>query len=327
MLQALAPQVQNILRTPEHHRDLEQDIVLREGKYLGDDKSLPDSVITNKVRLMFVSMCLAASQAYDEPPTHIATALYTIFRENINKITAGLSYDPACTELEAIKSTSVMAITCGVSTDQLCSAFSSMSPRLIPFAIRSGGHLPSPLGCNINGGVLIDLSSLKTLDYDAANEVVSIGSGLRWQAVYEGLAPYERTALGGHLLDVGVGGLLLGSGLSYLSDLYSLACDNVVNFDVVLASGERVNANTMSNSDLFWALKGGANNFDIVTTFMVRTYPIGDVWGGITVYDLEYLPDVLAALDTYQSVENKDPYANLMVQGVTTNSSIGESIH
>lgn len=30
MLQALAPQVQNILRTPEHHRDLEHDVVLRE---------------------------------------------------------------------------------------------------------------------------------------------------------------------------------------------------------------------------------------------------------------------------------------------------------
>lgn len=145
--------------------------------------------------------------------------------------------------------------------------------------------MPSPLGCNINRGVLIDLSSLKTLDYDAANEVVSIGSGLRWQAVYEGLAPYERTDVGGRLLDVGVGGLLLGSmcislckgrcmntylklhigGLSYLSGLYGLACDNVVNFDVVLASGERVNANTTSNSDLFWALKGGANNFGKLT--------------------------------------------------------------
>ncbi|KAF3401102.1 Bifunctional solanapyrone synthase [Talaromyces pinophilus] len=297
-------------------------------KYLGNEKGLPDSVITNKVRIMFTSMCLAASQAYDEPPTHIATTLYTFFRKNINKITAGLSYDPACTELETIKSTSVMAITCWVSTDQLCSAFSSMSPRLVdPLCDSLRWTFASPLGCNINRGVLIDLSSLKTVDYDAANEVVSIGSGLRWQAVYEGLAPYERTAVGRRLLDVGVGGLLLGSELSYLSDLYGLACDNVVNFDVVLASGERVNANTTSNSDLFWALKGGANNFDIVTTFMVRTYPIGDVWGGITAYDLEYLPDVLAALDTYQSVENKDPYANLMVQAATTNSSIGESIH
>ncbi|KUL91069.1 hypothetical protein ZTR_01016 [Talaromyces verruculosus] len=208
-------------------------------------------------------------------------------------------------------------------TPQVQNILRILTAQQIPFAIRSGGHLPSPLGANINRGVLIDLSSLKTLDYDAANEVVSIGSGLRWQAVYEGLAPYGRTAVGGRLLDVGVGGLLLGSGLSYLSDLYGLACDNVVNFDVVLASGERVNANATSNSDLFWALKGGANNFGIVTTFTVRTYPIGDVWGGIKVYDLEYLPEVLAALNTYQSVENKDPYANLMVQAATTNTSIG----
>jgi FAD/FMN-containing dehydrogenase len=50
-------------------------------------------------------------------------------------------------------------------------------------------------------------------------------------------------------------------GLSYLSDLYGLACDNVVNFEVVLAGGKAVNANAQENQDLFWALKGGLNNF------------------------------------------------------------------
>jgi FAD/FMN-containing dehydrogenase len=50
-------------------------------------------------------------------------------------------------------------------------------------------------------------------------------------------------------------------GLSYLSDKYGLACDNVVNFEVVLADGTVVNANNDEHSDLFWALKGGSNNF------------------------------------------------------------------
>lgn len=102
----------------------------------------------------------------------------------------------------------------------------------IQFAIRSGGHLPSPLGANINTGVLIDLSPFSQVDYDADNSVVTIGPGLRWGEVYEALEQYGMTAVGGRLLDVGVGGLILGSGLSYLSDLHGLACDNVVNFEV-----------------------------------------------------------------------------------------------
>jgi FAD/FMN-containing dehydrogenase len=43
--------------------------------------------------------------------------------------------------------------------------------------------------------------------------------------------------------------------------MYGLACDNVVNFEVILADGSLVNANLEENSDLFYALKGGTNNF------------------------------------------------------------------
>lgn len=50
-------------------------------------------------------------------------------------------------------------------------------------------------------------------------------------------------------------------GLSYLSNLYGMACDNVASFQVVLADGRLVNANADSHPDFFWALKGGANNF------------------------------------------------------------------
>ena len=60
---------------------------------------------------------------------------------------------------------------------------------------------------------------------------------------------------------MGVGGLLLGGGLSFLSAQYGLAADNVVNYEVVLASGSIVNANATSYTDLFWALKGGGNQF------------------------------------------------------------------
>ena len=81
--------------------------------------------------------------------------------------------------------------------------------------------------------------------------------------------------------------LIFVGGLSYLSDLYGLVCDNVVNFEVRLVAGARcafcnihqivlanasiTNANAQSNQDLFRALKGGANNFGMsIAPFIPR---------------------------------------------------------
>lgn len=102
----------------------------------------------------------------------------------------------------------------------------------IPFAIRSGGHSPNPFDANIDTGVLISMDQFNTVTYDAAKGTASFGPGNRWQAVYDVLDPHNVTVVGGRVLDVGVGGLMVGSGLSYLSDLYGMACDNVVSFDV-----------------------------------------------------------------------------------------------
>ncbi len=54
--------------------------------------------------------------------------------------------------------------------------------------------------------------------------------------------------------------------------------DQVVNYEVVLADGSIVNANERTNPDLFRVLKGGGNNFGIVTRFDMVTFPARDVW-------------------------------------------------
>ncbi|MCJ1383197.1 hypothetical protein MMC17_006310 [Xylographa soralifera] len=194
-----------------------------------------------------------------------------------------------------------------------------LTKNKVNFAIRSGGHMPSPGAGNINNGVLIDLSQFNQVVYDPGHSLATIGAGQQWGNVYSQLDHYNVTVVGGRVLDVGVAGLILGSGLSYLSDLYGVACDNVVNFQVIIADGSVINANSESNQDLFWALKGGR----IVTAFTINTYPIHLVWGGIKEYSLEYLPALFDAMLKYQSNPNKDPYANIMMQAATTNSSIG----
>lgn len=65
--------------------------------------------------------------------------------------------------------------------------------------------------------------------------------------------------------------------------LYSIrrgfACDSVIDFEVVLASGSVVHANAQENSDLWISLRGGLG---VVTSFKMNTFATHDIWGGIT---------------------------------------------
>lgn len=72
--------------------------------------------------------------------------------------------------------------------------------------------------------------------------------------------------------------------MSFFSTRRGFACDSVIDFEVVLASGEVVHANAEDNADLFVSLRGGLNNFGIVTSFKMKTFPSGSMWGGVTYY-------------------------------------------
>jgi FAD/FMN-containing dehydrogenase len=76
----------------------------------------------------------------------------------------------------------------------------------------------------------------------------------------------------------------------------------------VLASGEIVNANATSRSDLFAALKGGQNNFGIVTRFDLKAFPATRIWGGRIVYAPAAAPNLLTAFTKFKTAGTPDPY-------------------
>ncbi|KAL9631173.1 MAG: hypothetical protein Q9164_006034 [Protoblastenia rupestris] len=92
--------------------------------------SLDRSEISNLVILRFVSLCLSYARAFPVPPVSMPIVLYTIFRKNVNRTIAGLTYDVARSKLEYVADTSAIAVRCGVSVKQLCSVFSAVSPDL-----------------------------------------------------------------------------------------------------------------------------------------------------------------------------------------------------
>lgn len=152
---------------------------------------------------------------------------------------------------------------------------------------------------------------------------------MTWYDVYEALEPYGRAAIGGRLKTIGVPGLTLIGGVHYFINKYGYAMDNVVNYDVVLGNGTQVKANRISHPDLFWALKGGANNFGLVTKFTLKTYHIPQISTTIQFYNETYVKDFIKATCELASLDDPEPIAAgavITVQYNATTKVVGASI-
>jgi hypothetical protein len=155
------------------------------------------------------------------------------------------------------------------------------------FSVRSGGHMPVPGAQSVEPGVFISMSGLNQKTLHPSTGTISIGPGQTWRDVYEFLAPYNLAVNGGRYPTVGVGGLLVGGGIGYFASTQGWATDNVVAFEVVLANGAVVEATqTNQYADLFWALRGGNNNFGVVTRFDVRTFPATSAYVASVLWNL-----------------------------------------
>jgi FAD/FMN-containing dehydrogenase len=198
------------------------------------------------------------------------------------------------------------------STEEVSSTIQALVAAKQKFAIRSGGHTPYAGAANIEGGVTIDLGLLNWTRFDEASETVDLGPGGRWGPVYEELRKHGRVVAGGRDGHVGVAGLLLGGGKTFFTARRGFACDDVVSYEIVLADGRIVTADTNNHEDLFRALKGGMNNFGIVTNFKMRTFKCGDVWAGLTFYPKEVTQDAVEALADFTENIPNDMDSNLL---------------
>lgn len=180
------------------------------------------------------------------------------------------------------------------------------------FAIRSGGHMWNPGASNSPSGVTIDLARLNTINVNTQDSTVSVGPAATWDAVFAKLDPLGLSAAGGRIAGVGVGGLTLGGGLSHFGPRYGWTCDTVTAFEVVLADGSIVEANETQNRDLFRGLRGGSNNFGIVTRIDLKTFEQGRVWAGTIYSPLSTIDDQIKIFSNILAAENYDEYASFI---------------
>ncbi|KAJ0161025.1 putative FAD-linked oxidoreductase [Colletotrichum tanaceti] len=112
---------------------------------------------------------------------------------------------------------------------------------------------------------------------DYKGPAITIGAGVQAfeiSAAARARNPPQNVVMG-ECETVGVaGGYLGGGGHGPLSGNYGFGADQALSFEVLTASGDFITANSKSNPDLYYALKGGGpGNYGIVLSVTLKTYP------------------------------------------------------
>jgi FAD/FMN-containing dehydrogenase len=150
----------------------------------------------------------------------------------------------------------------------------------LPLAVKGGGHSHF---CLTEGGVLLDLSSLRGLEIDVSSRTAWAEGGLT-AGEYTRRAHEHGLASGfGDTGSVSVGGITLGGGIGYLVRKHGLTIDNLLAAEVVTADGAVRRVDAEHEPDLFWAIRGGGGNFGVVTRLRLRLHQVGTVYGGLLV--------------------------------------------
>lgn len=160
---------------------------------------------------------------------------------------------------------------------------------------RSGGHNYESFSVG-NDVALIDVSNLLDFEIDTNAGYVRIGSGYSQGKLYLKIAQYGFAFVGGSCGTIGVVGIALGGGVGYLQRKYGLVCDNLVEAQIVDASGRLITANSYQNQDLLAALRGaGSNNFGVVVSLTFKVYPINKVTVVTAIWGKEMRYEVIQA--------------------------------
>jgi FAD/FMN-containing dehydrogenase len=152
----------------------------------------------------------------------------------------------------------------------------------LELAVRSGGHSPAGHGVT-DGGIVLDLSRLRSMEIDPDARVAWVETGLTAGEVTTAAARYGLAVPFGDAATVGIGGLTLGGGVGYLVRKHGLTIDSLLAAEVVTADGRLLYVDAEQHPDLFWAIRGGGGNFGVATRFRFRLHPVDVVTGGLLI--------------------------------------------
>jgi FAD/FMN-containing dehydrogenase len=192
-------------------------------------------------------------------------------------------------------------------TDDVVAAVRFAREADLPIAIRGGGHHACGFSL-VDEGVVIDVGSMKRVSFDPGTATAVVEPGCGWRDLDrityvdfttdgEAGLPHGYAAPGGECPTVSNAGYSLGGGYGLISRRYGLACDHIVEAEVVNADGRVLRAAEDENPDLLWALRGaGGGGFGVVSKLKYRLDAVPKtVFGGVIAWPIEQAEAVLRA--------------------------------
>jgi FAD/FMN-containing dehydrogenase len=143
--------------------------------------------------------------------------------------------------------------------------------------------------------MMIDLSLMRHAWVDPVRRRAGAQGGCLLSDLDKATQEHGLAVPAGAISHTGVGGLVLGGGFGNIMRKHGLSIDNFIGAEVVLATGEIVQADEEQHADLFWALRGGSGNFGIVTEFRFTCHQIGPLYVSAALYELDHARTALQA--------------------------------
>lgn len=162
----------------------------------------------------------------------------------------------------------------------------------VSVSVKAGGHNISG-NAVCDGGVMIDLSGMKSISVDPVRKVAVTEAGVTWKEFDAATQQFGLATTGGIVSSTGVAGLTLGGGVGWLVRKHGMSCDNLVEASVITADANRHKVNSYENNELFWGIRGGGGNFGVVTSMTFALHPVSTVLGGMIIYPLERATEVI----------------------------------
>jgi FAD/FMN-containing dehydrogenase len=187
------------------------------------------------------------------------------------------SYDTTRRTFNAMLDHRPAVIVQPLDTDDVVAAVQWAAESDLPISIRGGGH--SVAGHSVgDGSIMIDLGRMRRVEANREARIATVEGGAKLLDLDTATTAHGLAAPSGTYSDTGVGGLVLGGGISYLLGSRGLACDALVGATLVTADGSVVEVDGEREPELLWALRGGSGNFGVVTELRLALGPIGEVY-------------------------------------------------
>jgi hypothetical protein len=179
--------------------------------------------------------------------------------------------------------------------DEVAEVLRAAAAAGLRVAAQGTGHGAPPLEGRLGDAVLLRTSAMTELEIDADRRTVRAGAGVLWGDLADAAGRHGLASRHPSSPDVGVVGYSMGGGIGWYARKLGLQCNAITAVELVLADGTLVRATDDRDTELFWALRGGATPLGVVTALEFELFPLETVVAGALAWDWTAVERVLPA--------------------------------